>query len=346
MAVAGSLVSLLSPIAGIAILAVTLGSLLADSLTGVSLGRWLTPEHASQNVTSAPSAETAASESRVRLILTANYDAGRTGLAYRDWLRRSIRAVRTLRAFSPGWLGWMWIAAAWLLAIAIVRLEGHISQSVRVAQLPPTVALIAGFALLLELSAASWSPAANDNASGVAVAIALARALETTPPQHLDVELVLTGAGDGEHAGLRRYLRSRRTQRKAANTVVLGIAACGAGSTRWWFSDGPAIPFRYARPLRELAEQVAREEPQLEARPQKGRGATPALPARLAGIPAITLGCLDHAGLAPRSHQRSDTVGAVDSDALDRTLQFALLMVDAIDAQVGELQSRQTTTPA
>lgn len=347
LAVAGGLVSLLSPIAGVAILAATLGSLLADSLTGVSIARRLARERASQNVTSTLSAAAPASESRVRLVLTANYDAGRTGLVHRDWLRRPTRALqRALKAFTPGWLGWMWIATAWLLAIAILRLEGHTSHAVRVAQLPPTIALIAGFALLLELSAASWSPAAGDNASGVAVAVALARALEAMPPQHLDVELVLTGGGDGEQTGLRRYLRSRRAQRRPTNTVVLGFGACSSGSPHWWFSDGQLIPFRYARALRELAEQIAGDEPQLKARPQKSRGASPALPARLLGIPAITIGCLDDAGLSPRSHQRTDTADAVDSEALDRALQFALLMVDAIDATVGELQSREATTPA
>jgi hypothetical protein len=333
LAVAGSLISLLSPVAGIAILAVTLGSLLADSLAGVSLGRRLTRERASQNVIWAPPE----GDSPVRLILTANYDAGRMGLVYRDWFRRP---TRILRAFTPGWLGWMWIATAWLEAIAVIRLAGHITQTVRVAQLPPTVALLTGFALLIELALASWSPAAGDNASGVAVAVALARALETVPPQHLEVELVLTGAGDGDQAGPRRYLRSR-PNRRAANTVVLGIAACAAGSPRWWFSDGPLIPFRFSRPLRELAAQIAVDEPQLEARAQRSRGTSPALPARLAGIPAITLGCLD-----PHSHQPGDTPDAVDPAAIDRALQFALLLVDAIDAVVGELQSRATATPA
>ncbi len=79
-------------------------------------------------------------------------------------------------------------------------------------------------ALLLEHGRAEFGPAANDNASGVAVAIALARALDAAPPVRLGVDLVLQGAGDGGGIGLRRYLRARRKTIDATNVVVLGVA--------------------------------------------------------------------------------------------------------------------------
>jgi hypothetical protein len=346
-AIAGGLLSLASPVAGITILAVTLGSVLVDSLTCQSLGRWITRERASQNVLVASTLDAMRDEKPVRLIVTANYDAGRAGLLYRDRLSRPAARVRqVLRSLVPGWLGWLSIAIAWLLAIAIVRLEGHTSQAIGAAQLPPTVALLIGFALLVELGFARWSPAAGDNASGVAVAAALTRALETIPPQHLEVELLLTGAGDGNQIGVRRYLQSRRHERTASNTVVLGFAPCAAGQPCWWFSDGPLIPLRYAEALRVLARQIAADEPHLQARPHRGRGTTPALPARALGIPAITIGCLDRHGLAPHSHQRTDVTSNIDRGALDRAVQFGLMMVDGIDAAVGELRAKPTATPA
>lgn len=345
VAVAGSLISLVSPVAGTAVLGVALISIVSDALTGISTGRRLTRARASQNVVRGPPESD--DEKPVRLILTANYDAGRTGLVDRDLFRRRAALLRrAVRAFTPGWIGWLTIASGWLLAIAIARLTGHTSHAIGAAQLPPTVAALLGFALLLDVATARWSPAAGDNASGVAVAVALASTLERLPPQHLEIELVLTGAGDRDQLGLRRHLRKRRGERTARNAVVLGFAACAAGRPRWWSSDGPLIPLRYARPLRELAQRIATDEPHLELRSCKGRGSTPALPARLAGLPAIAIGCLDHAGQQPHSHQRTDTVSVIDSDALDAALQFALLMVDAIDTAIGELQSERAATPA
>lgn len=364
LGVAGSLISLVSPVAGTVILGIALASVLADALIGTSPARLLTRERASQNVLLAPTVPATATDAmalmatpaaiaapknsdRVRLILVANYDAGRTGVVNRDWMRRPAAWLRVrLGAITPGWLGWEAIAILWLLAIAVARLEGHSGQAIRVLQFPPTVALLIGFALLSDVALASWSPAAGDNATGVAVAVALAEALESVPPQHLAVELLLTGAGDSQVIGLRRHLRSRPSECTAANTVVVGLAACAAGTPRWWISDGPLIPLRYPRSLRHLAAEVAADELHLALAPHRGRGSSPALAARLAGIPAISLGCLDRLAVAPRSHQPTDTLERLDRDALDRAVQFALLLVDAIDAAVGELSAERAVTPA
>jgi hypothetical protein len=134
--------------------------------------------------------------------------------------------------------------------------------------------------------------------------------------------------------GLRRHLRGRREDRRPANTVVLGIAACGAGRPCWWVSDGAMVPLRYLARLRDLAARTGGPATPLQAIPHFGRGTGPALPARTAGIPALTIGAVDGRGLAPRSQQGSDTAPALDPAALDRVLEFALTLVDAIDADL------------
>jgi hypothetical protein len=83
LGLAGSLLSVSSPRVGGALLLVALLSVVADVMTGFSPGRRLSPERASQNVVSTADDD----ERRVRLIVTANYDAGRVGLVYRRPLR-------------------------------------------------------------------------------------------------------------------------------------------------------------------------------------------------------------------------------------------------------------------
>ena len=80
-----------------------------------------------------------------RLIVTANYDAGRTALIYRDPLRGTAASLRRLTGGAgPGWQAWLSIAIAWPLAIAIVRTtQTHASSLLGALQLPPTVALVA-----------------------------------------------------------------------------------------------------------------------------------------------------------------------------------------------------------
>jgi hypothetical protein len=335
LALAGSLVCASSPRVGGGLLLIALVSTLADAVTGRSLGRRLTPERASQNVVS----EAPDGDGRVHLLITANYDAGRTGLAYRPGLRRiPARLNAAIGGVGPGWEGWLTIAILWLLAIAVARLEGSNSTAIGVLQLIPTVGLVLGLALLLELAAADFGPAAGDNGTGVAAAIALARALDSGPPSQAAVEVVLQGAGT---TGLSKHLRERRKQLNAVNTVVLGLAASGGGELRWWLSDGSLVPLRYFAQLRQLCRLLAVDEPHFNAAPHRGRGATPALPARFARLPSITIGALDEDGLSPRSHTSSDTADGIDKGALDATLQFGLMLVDAIDAHLAAIAARR-----
>jgi hypothetical protein len=178
--------------------------------------------------------------------------------------------------------------------------------------------------------------------------VALARALDVAGLRALHPELVLAGAGEGGGIGLRRFVRARRHELAPENTIVIGISACGGGSPRWWQSDGALVPLAYHPRLRALCAGVARGDPQLGAAPHRGRGATPAFSARMAGLPAIAVGCLDERGLAPRSRQPADTAAAIDRAAVDTTVELALMLVDAIDAELVAMRAAAAAdlTPA
>jgi hypothetical protein len=366
LGVAGSLIAVSDARLGGALLIVAVLSIAVDWFTGRSPGRRLSPEHASQNVVSrpttpatsqlgtAPATHASPASAPIHLIVTANYDAGRVGLAYRPSLRRAAAAARRFAdggRFTPGWLGWLAIELVWLLVVAILRNGGATGSAIGVVQLLPTVGLVLELALLLELAASDYGPAASDNAAGAAVALALVKALDTAPPRHLTVELVLTGAGDGQMIGLARHLRARRRELAPGNAVVLGIGPCGSGTPRWWTGDGNLVPLRYHRRMGQLVASLADEPFGPEAIAYRGRGCAPALPARRAGIPAINLGSLDDRGLAPRSHLAGDTPDALDPGAMDAVLGLALLLVDALDADVARAAANapaepQPSTPA
>jgi hypothetical protein len=341
LALVGSLVSVSSPRVGGALVLAALISVIVDERLGVSPGRRLTLEHASQNVVSETTGRATGQDRqdqapRVHLIITANYDAGRTGFIYREAVRRPFaRATAVFGRLGPvwlGWLGWLTFAMTLLLVTAILRLSGDKGTAVGVLQFVATVGLVLALALLLEVASSGYTTSASDNGSGVAVALALAAALDAAPPRRLTVEVVLQGAGDGFGIGLRQHLRARRHVLKRTNTVVLGLAASGAGRPRWWIGDGQLIPLRYFKALAELCARVASEDPTLKLAPHHGRGAAPAFRARTVRLPAISIGCLDEAGLPPRSHRADDTPEALDAGALDATVQFGLMLVDAVDA--------------
>ncbi len=349
-AIVGSLLAVHHDILGGAIILAALLCVIADGLTGRSPGRLLTRERASQNVVSrAPAAIAPAGDEppRIRLIVTANYDAGRTGLAYRTWLRAPAARLRRLAGpVSLGWTGCLALAMVWLLVVAVLRHQGATGTPIGVVQLIPTAALVLVLALLLELAGAPFGPAASDNGGGTAVAMALVRALDAAPPRRLEVELVLQGAGEAGMVGLKRHLRSRRGELRPATTIVLGLAAAGGGRATWWASDGALFPLRTYSRLRRLAAHTLNATGSAR-RPHRGRGTAPAWPARARRLPALTIGCLDPRGLVPHSHQSGDVPAALDPAALDALLQFALTLVDAMDADLARLTSRTAgATPA
>ena len=343
LGIAGSLVAVSSPKVGSGLVLAAAVFVLLDAALGRSPGRRLTPERASQNVVSAaPPARhrpPAASPPPVRLILTANYDAGRAGLVDRDAFRTlSTRLRRAVADLTPGWTGWLVIALTWTLVATLLRVQGDKGTGVAVVQLVPTIGLVIALALLLEHATAQYTPGAGDNGSGAAAAIALAKSLDAAPPANVAVELVLTGAGDRQGLGLLHHLRAHRRQLDPTNVIVVGFGPCAHGEPRYLETDGHLIPLAFLKQLRRLAAGVAAEVPALQLAAAKLRTVSPALPARQRGLPAISLLALDPSGRVPHSHQSSDTADRVHHTEIEATVQAGLYLVDAIDGYLAELR--------
>ncbi len=368
LAIAGGLLAIPSPKVGGALIIVALLSIAADVLTGVSIGRRLTPEHASQNVV-APAPPRARSETtdttdttettETTLILTANYDAGRTGLIYRPAVRSCAAAVHNATdGLTPGWLAWLWLGCALLLLTAVLRNGGAAGPVIGVVQLIPSrraVARVRGVAG--RRNRAAWTIGCRQRE----------RHRARRAPGQDDRRLADLAPGRGRRArgrGRRRDDRSAppppRQTRHASHashasrasraiwtshsdpTIVVGLAPMATGQPRFWISDGPAIPMRFNARLRELAATALGEQ----ARPHRGRGLSPAFPARAAGLPALTIGTLDRSGLVQNSHTSSDTIANVDPATVDLMFELAIALIGAIDRAAADAPARPARRPA
>jgi hypothetical protein len=335
LAVVGSVLLVGVPVAGLAVLAVTLVSLWLDLAARLPVLRLLMRRRATQNVRApAPPRARERPPTAVRLIVTAHYDAGRSGLVYRDGLRRA--AARVFRGHAPSPLTVLLGAVAVLTAVAALRVAGAAETPLRVVQLVASVVILFALALLLDVALSQPVPGANADASAAAVALALTAALDRDPPTHLAVDLVLAGAGEGPSLGMRAQTRRMRRRRlKREDAVVLELRPCGRGRPRYWTRDGLGLPLRLHPRLVELAGRVAEEERHLGAERHRGASCSGAYVARAAGYPAIAIGCLDADGLAPGAHQYTDEPEALDPGAMAAALELCLGLVDRLDADVG-----------
>ena len=286
LGVAGSLLATAAPAAGLAV-AIAGAAVLALEAAGRALP--LFPRRATQDVL------TEAPHEGPTLVIAAAYDAPRRGLVLNDRWRRRLR---------PRW-GLAACAAA-VAAAAGARLGGVDATWLGALQLVPTVVLLVAFAAAVDIALSGFSPGANDNASGVAVALALLDELHREPPRTLVPALVLGGAG---HA----------VAFAAAGYVLLELGPCGAGRPVW-SARHPQLRAAAGR----AAEALGHGE---GGRRRRG----------------VRIACVDERGISPRAHQADDTV--VDAGAMEAALDLALGTVDALDAELSAA-ARAASPPA
>ncbi|HEY8466271.1 MAG TPA: M28 family peptidase [Solirubrobacterales bacterium] len=326
---AASVIALPLPPVGFALALVAAASLYLDLNTRLYLLRTLFFRRGSQNVV----ARGRSREAPARLLIVAHYDVARTGqLFFGRSLERATRATR-LFGFDPPRIPFWSLAL--LVPILGARVAGLDSAAIGAIQVLPTLALlVAGFALLdIEYSPAS--PGANDNASGVAVALALASELRANPPANLDPWVVLTGGGESPMEGMRAFLRAHRDELDRRRTFVIALDAVGRGELRYVASEGLAVAYPADARLLELAQAVA-ETGDVPAAPERSGFAGEALAARVRGLRALELTAAEPGDALPSHyHLPTDTPEHIDPDALTRARDFALALVRALDRDVG-----------
>lgn len=250
------------------------------------------------------------------------------------------RAFEMRRRFpkrAHGWLGvyrvLLWAGLAPLLFLIGARLAGYDPTWITIVQILPTVILAVVAFLLIDSSLATPSPGASENASGVIACMDLAKRLDTSPVQHLDIWLVLTGGSTCFGEGMRSFFSDKRLRDPERRTTVVELQAVGAGTICFRASQGAGIGIQ---PPERLVEALAGTPPATE--PVSGD----AVAARSAGIDAITLTGLDDGLPQPWRSTMADLPVTVDQAILDHAVATAERMIRNLDtAAAGEGEPAQ-----
>jgi Peptidase family M28 len=329
LAVAGSLVAVAVPAAGLAIVLLAAASLYWDLHARFYLLRRLFFRRASQNVL----ARGRLPDAQTRIILCAHYDAARTGAVFSDASVRRAARLRARLPFSPAPYPILFTAMVLLIGVIGARMAGVEGEWLGVLQIVPTVVLLAGLLPLIDIALSPVIPGANGNASGVATALSACEELDAAPPANLDLWLLLSGGGASTHEGMRAFLRAHADELAATRTFFLEIDSVGSGELRYLTSERALISIPMDQRLIELAAAVS-EVVETGAEPLRHGLATEALPIALAGHPVIALTTRPRGALAPANHrQPEDKPTAIEEAALDRAQRFAVALVGALDRE-------------
>lgn len=347
LAVIGAVVSVRVPALGVVILLLVGISMYGDLTTRFYLLRRLMPAARSHNVTSRGSRP----DAPARVVLTAHYDAARSGLLFTGRLARP--APRLLKPLTTlaGPIDIAFWAITLTLVLAVVRLiSGSDSTVLTAAQFGCAVILIGAVILFVDVALSHVVPGASDNASGVAAVLEVARRLDAEPPLDVDVWVVFTGAKEGLLLGMREWWRLHAAELDPRRTFFVNVDTVGRGSARYVTAEGFLLLFRHDQRLIDLCRRIARESEEGEEREAAARvSATPhvlrfgtdgSVPA-MRGFPSITICCTDEHGRLPNYHRQSDVPEQIDPEAVEEAVD----LVEALVRHIGPLVPRAAAEP-
>lgn len=260
---------------------------------------------------------------RRQVVLIAHVDSTRACLI---WHPRLVRTLGASFRFQTLMIG------ALILATLLILLMPSLQVLMRWLTLPGLIASGWGiFVLLHRELCMPWVQGANDNGSGIALALAIMETLARQPLDHTKVWCVLTGCEEvGAPVGAAHFLFQHGEQLRDAYLLILDTL--GIGEPRYLLSEG-MFPRRNTPPeMVTLAQQVARHHPEWNLKPSRvpPPAYTDALPFLAAGFRALALWS-EREGVLPNWHWHTDTLERIEPEALQRAGEMVLAFLQRIE---------------
>ncbi len=326
-----SLAGLLAPsIGGLRGAALALGALISLERDASGRSPWRRRPFGGSDGANATARVGSAGERRATVVIVAHIDAAKTGLVWHPRLVES-GAARHLatRKVEPV----MALQGVALVAAALAALLPRRSLRRRLVALPAALLNGAAIALNLDIARSPVVPGANDNATGVAAALALAAQLTAEPLGQVEVQFALVGGEESGMGGFHAFLEARRDSLPVDSTLVIGLDTLGCGTPIVAAGEGALLTHRYGEADLALADEGARLAGQPS--PQRWRiGAwTDPLLALNRAIPAISILSIGP-GYYPHYHHPSDLPENVDWQSVEACTQIALGTLRAFDRRL------------
>ncbi|MHB8573369.1 MAG: M28 family metallopeptidase [Candidatus Dormibacteria bacterium] len=254
---------------------------------------------------------------RNRLVLVAHADSARSGWMFAPGVVRWLRGTFVVTLFSH-------CALAMLLLLSA---EPTLHRYAWVAAgIPAAVVLASVLGLVLRELTARVVAGANDNASGLAVALTLAEEFAGLHLRETEVWVVATGCEESGLYGMREFVRRHRGD--LASAIIINIDNVGAGRIHCLVEEGMITTQAAAQELIDSARRVARADGLDVGETPYHVMQTDAVVALSAGLTCMTVMGLSD-GRPVNWHWRTDVFENIDPDSVDTA--FALVRGMALD---------------
>ena len=208
-------------------------------------------------------------------------------------------------------------------------------------------------AIILEwMTGSRYVPGANDNATGVAVMLGLARdlrgggaGLDPDGLERIEFAFLATGCEETGMGGSLDFIRGNEGFLRKRPVFVLCLDGFGAGHIRYFTRDGLMMTRAYDPLLVSVAREVSRRRFG-EERAFVCRLFTDGLAFSTSGYPTITFGSLEGDMTISHYHWRTDTPENVDRESVDEAEGFLTEYLGTLGGRILRDGRRGKTGPA
>lgn len=262
------------------------------------------------------------------LVVLAHHDAAPTGFIFDDRIQQWLGArfpglFERIDTAVPIW--WPVLAGpAAIAASTLPRADTAVTRAMRAAG--TVVGLVSALAFA-DIARSPVVPGANDNASAIAVQVALARRLAAEPVTGLRVMLVSCGAEEVVQGGIYSFAQDHFPELDKQHTWFLVLDTVGSPKLVLLEGEGPIVMEDYCdRGFRDLIARVADRAGAPVRRGLRARNSTDAVIPSRAGYPTATFTSVDRHKALSNYHTMNDTAENLDY----RTVAHAVLIADAV----------------
>lgn len=165
---------------------------------------------------------------------------------------------------------------------------------------------------MAEIGSRSTVSGANDNLTGVATLLGVARTLSRQPVEDLRVILLSTGSEESFMEGMQAFARRHFASLPVERTHVICVDTVGSPQLLQIEGEGMLWMRRYPAAFKDLVSDVAAELGVSLSRGLRFRNATDGLIALKAGYPSVMIGSMNELRMPSNYHWPTDVPDNVD----------------------------------
>jgi hypothetical protein len=285
--------------------------------------RLFLPKRTTHNVV----AEVGPADAARTLVFIAHHDAPHAGLVFhpelpRAWARKYPQVLERAKTTPPT----MWGSFFGPLGVGLAQLFGF--RKLRLF----SALLSAGYAAaMLDIGLRRVVDGANDNLSGVAASVSLAKALAAEPPQNTRVILLFPGTEEGFQEGMRAWFLRHRHELPRQSTIFLNHETVGSPHLVLIEGEGMLGITDYPDDLKDFIQGVADDLEIFLWRDLRTRNASDSLIPLRAGYKCALFCSCDELKAPTNYHWYTDTADNLSYETIAEMARLSLELTRRLD---------------